>query len=1127
MLRLLLGRAKSGKTALVMEEIAARAKRKEPGNLLLVPEQYSHEAETELLRVCGDSLSLYGEVLSFTRLYQRVAAELGFWNRTALDAGGRRLCLARALDAVGGRLQVFGAARRQTSLHFSLLSAIDECKTGLVGADALRAFAAGAPAGDGLGAKLADLALLLEAYDAVAAQSGLDPLDRLNLLAERIGESGTARCHFWIDGFTDFTAQQNAVLAALLRAGAEVTVCLTAAGLDEDHEIFEPSRRAALRLQRLAKEAGVPWEILLRREEEAPGTAMQFLERELFAFDEARWEGDTEAVALLRCGGVDEECEAAAARCLELVRHTGCRWRDIAVAARDFERYRPALESAFRRYGVPLYTARRSDILSKPLPTLISAAYAAVCRGWEYADVMGYFKTGLAGLDPGETDTLENYAFLWTLHGGAWSEDEDWTQHPRGFGLEFDPESEALLAELNALRRRCMQPLWVLAERAGAAATAAEQARAMADFFDALRLPEQLSRRAEQLRALGMVQEAAEYVQLWEIAAGALEQCFHILGDAEMDAETFGQLYLLTLSAYDVGSIPLSLDKVSAGDMSRMRRRHLRHLIVLGCDSETLPSVAPVEGIFTDEDREALSGAGISLGESADRRLEREFALLYNCLTLPSETVCMSWTSAGAVQPAFVVRRSAQLFGSAPERADLASCRMEAPGPALELAAGALRRGHGPESDAAWQCFSRRGESGTLERLRSAAALTRGRLSPGAVRALYGDRLRLSATRADKLAGCGFGYFMEFGLRAKPRKSAAFTPPELGSFMHDVLEGVAREIQERGGFARAEQAAVEALCDKYVERYVHERLLDFRQKSPRFVYLFRRLTGDVKAVVLDMTEELKQGDFVPLDFELDFGDRAAFPPIELGSGEGSLALVGKADRVDGWLHEDKLYLRIMDYKTGRKAFSLSDVWYGMGLQMLLYLFALERVGRERYGREIVPAGVLYVPARDVLISARAGLSPEEIMREKAKQLRRSGVLLDDSAVLDAMERGESPRYLPIRYNKDGRAAGDALASAERLGLLSRHVDKTLQALARELREGSIAADPWYRSQTENACRFCDYVEACQFRTGEDHPRYLASLKSGEVWEKLEQEETEQAADCRIQTAGEKERSHGL
>ena len=390
MLHLYLGRAKSGKTAAVMDAIRARVIAREGGSVLLVPEQYSHEAETELLRVCGDSLSLYGEVLSFSRLAARVEAETG-GAPAMLDKGGRMLCLARAVDAVGSRLRVCGSARRQVALQQRLLRAVDECKTACVSPEMLSAFAedpgSTLPAGrtDALREKRADLALVYGAYDAIAAQSGLDPMDRLTLLAERLPRSRYAAACCYIDGFTDFTAQELLVIETLLRAGAEVTVCLTAEGLTESHEIFEPSRRAALRLLRLAETVGCGAETAVMPSPGGDGP-MEVLERELFSFRSVRADAGGK-VSLVCTPDITGECEAAAAKCLALVRETGCRWRDIAVAARNYDAYRAALESIFPHYGIPLYSARKSDLAEKPLISLIRSAYDTVTGGWDYDDV--------------------------------------------------------------------------------------------------------------------------------------------------------------------------------------------------------------------------------------------------------------------------------------------------------------------------------------------------------------------------------------------------------------------------------------------------------------------------------------------------------------------------------------------------------------------------------------------------------------------------------------------------------------------------------------------------------------------------------------------------------------------
>jgi len=1107
MLEFLIGRAGAGKTGALIRRIKENMERGERGSILLVPEQYSHEAERELCRACGDRLSLYAEVLSFSGLARSLESKRGGAAAPWLDQGGRMLCMALALQGVGARLKVYGAAQRRAEMQAMLLKAVDELKTARV--DAAQLFEAAASCPDTLGDKLRDLALVLEAYEGVVSNGRADPADRLTRLAEAIDDGGLDReAKVYVDGFIDFTRQEQEVLCAMLRQGLRLTVCLTVDDLHGENEIFELSRRAAHALATAAEELGQKPTVTRMEAGDDADNALRFFAEHLFDYTDAHRHG-TSPVRLIRAQSMTAECEEAADLCLSLVRDGGSRWRDIAVVARGFEDYRGTLESVFRHYGVPLFTAARSDLMAKPLPALISCAYEIIQGGWALDDVVSYLRTGLAGLDSAECDELESYLFKWQLHGSAWQRTRDWRQHPDGYGGEYTPAVEEKLARINALRRRVAGPLRAFEKAAKAAETATAQAQALAGLLGDLRLPETLSRRAEELQALGREKSAAEYRQLWELVIGALEQCDSILGENAMDDEHFGRLFTLMLSRYDIGTIPVSLDRVTAGDFDRNRRRNIRHLIVLGASENRLPMAEEGGGIFSLDERQRLLELDIELGPGGDSELWREFALIYYTLTLPSESLTLlcptTGTDGAELRPAFVFRRAQSLFDLEPESADLVSARMSAPAPALSLAAEAIHGGGGREQAAA--AYFQQREPARAAALRAAAELTRGSLSPEGVTRLYGKKLRLSASRVEKLASCRFAFFCQYGLKAKPHTPAGFEPPEVGTFLHYVLENVAREAGERGGFKAVSDEELEALTDRYVEQYVYEKLNDFQEKSSRFVYLFRRLRENVRRVVKDMADELRLSDFTPLDFELNFAEARDIPPIELGEDTEALTLSGIADRVDGWLHEGKLYLRVVDYKTGRKEFSLSEVLDGMNLQMLLYLFTLSDGGKAHYGHEIVPAGVMYIPARSPMLSSDGRMDADAILTERGKELRRSGLLLDDESVKEAWEHGNEKRYIPIklRWNKP---TADSLASLERLGLLDRHIRRQLRDMARQLRAGSIAADPYYRSQTDNACLHCDYRDACRFTEGRggEKSRFMPKYSPEEVWAMMEEEE---------------------
>ena len=1102
MLRIITGRAGAGKTARIMEELRADAASMRPGRVLIVPEQYSHEAERELARVAGPASALYAEVLSFTGIARRVEAELGPGGRRALTAGGRLLCMALALESVYTRLHVYTRARRSPELQLKLLDAVDELAAAELSPEALEAAAAALPGS--LAEKLRDLALISEAFSAVVGPERTDSSDRLTLLAERLPYSDFARDgSVYIDGFTDFTAQEKRIIAELMRR-ADVTLCLTLDSVDYGSELFDLARGTARTALRFARDEGIPFRV--ETMESATRSPMDILAENLLTWPARSFDAEGR-IKLYTASSIERECEFAAAEALRYAR-AGCRWRDIAVAVRGFDDYRPALTAAFARFGVPLFTATRPDILSKPLPTLIAAAYETVTGGWEQQELFAFLRTGLGPLSADECDELENYCFTWSIGSRRWHSERDWGMHPQGKRGAPDDDARAELVRINELRRRAAAPLLNFERAVNAAETAHEHCAALAALFEELDLARALAERADELDRAGRRQAAAEYARIWDAAVDALEQCDAVLGDMQLDAAAFSRLYLLTLSRYSVGVIPVSLDMVTAGDLDRMRRRHIKHLIILGASDDRLPAAESEGGVFSTDERRELAEAGLEL-DAGEAELWREYTLIYNCVTLPSETLTIvspAWGLDGQeLEPGFLVRRAKGLFGLETLAVDRERDLLESENTAVTAAAQALTGHGGAASREAKEYFARR----SPERLRSialAAALTRGRLSRESALRLYGRDMRLSASRIERFASCRFSYFLTYGLKAQPRVKAQFKAPEAGTFIHYVLQHVAAAEPE--GITALSDERIEELARSFSQQYLDEELLGGEGRSARFMYLFNRLVSSVVRIVQDMAAELRSSDFKALDFELDISAAARDAAIALDGG-GSVRASGIADRVDGWVHNGRLYLRVADYKTGRRSFSLSDVYYGLGMQMLLYLFTLADAGKARYGMETVPAGVLYIPARDDIISAESRLSDEEVLRQRQKGLRRSGLLLDDGDVLHAMERGDEPVYLPLKW-KEGAPNGDSLASAQQLGELARHVQDTLGAMAREIQSGSIQADPCYKSARDNACLWCDYASACRFSDGDggDRRRYMPTLKAERVWDMLEGAESD-------------------
>lgn len=1114
MLKLLLGRDQAAITAAVLARAAAPGV--EGRVLVIVPEQYSHETERKLCELGGDRVSARAEVLTFSRLAQRAFQELGGSARPVLDQGGRLLLMHLAVARLSGELKLYRRSREKAGFLSGLLATADECKSCCITPALLEQ--AGAAAGEE-GERLRELGLIFAAYDALVAERAEDPRDRLTRLAGALRGTDYLRgrqvCLF---GFTDFTPQEKLVLEQVLRQAEQVTVGLrcdtlipTGAG------IFAPTRRTALALAALARDNGAGMEFEALPAAEGRPEALAALERELFAEPGTPWPGPAEPIVLFRGETPDREAEWAAEEILRLVREEGCRFRDITVAARTLEEWGGRLERAFGRYGIPVFLSRMDDILQKPVLALLTAALDTVSGGYEYDDVFRYLKTGLTGLADGDRDALENYVLRWDIRGGRWIQEKPWSWHPGGYGQSWTEADQALVARLDMLRRRIAAPLEGL-RRCGAA-TGRDWAQAVYAFLEQIDLPACLTARAGELAQAGALGEAEEYRQVWQILTGALEQCSDLLGEDPMGLGAFAELFRLVLSQYQVGAIPVSLDRVTCGDMARVSHSTGKVLFLLGADDDNLPLVGGEQGLLTDRDRTLLARFGMEPGLDQDGRLERELLLAYECATMPSRRLFVSWAAhgleGGEKRPSFLIHRLLELFPTLEERRDGAAELPSALAPALDAAAA-------------------RGDRQLLENLaaldggetaRRALAAMDGRrrdLSPASVEELYRGTLRLSASRMDKIKSCHYAYFLQYGLKLRPRKQAGMDAPEAGTFVHYVLERVLSDAREEGGVAALDGARVRALAEGATRDYIRTQLGGMEDKTPRFRYLFRRLAQSAEQVVLQMVEELQVSDFQPIAFELGFGagggDHESLPPVRLETGGITVSISGLVDRVDGWEHDGRLYVRVMDYKTGHKSFDLTDVWHGLNLQMLLYLFTLEEEGLPGVEEPIVPAGVLYLPAREEHLTGSRSM--DEASRRKAldAKLRRSGLILNDPAVVEAMEHvplGSEARFLPVRVSRrTGAISGEALASAAQLGKLRRHIRRILRDIAREVGGGSIQADPWYRDDQRTACRWCDFASACHFEDGRggERARYLYPVKGTRFWEQLDEEEAREGRE---------------
>ena len=588
MFKLILGRAGTGKTTAVLSRLTKAGQRRK--QVLIVPEQQSHEAERALCRAGGDRVSLYGEVLSFSRLANRVFLAAGGMGEPELDAGGRLLLMHQAVKAVSDQLTVYARPSRRPVFLESLLATADELKSSCVQPELLLQAGRELPGPEG--EKLRDLGLICGTYQAMTARTALDPRDRLTRTAEKLKEHPWAQgMDLWLDGFTDFTPQQREVLRHLMRQADSLTVTLTCDHLEEDEGgagIFSPARRTAAGLLRLAAQEGISCEVEhLVPDWDKRCEPLRQVEKQLFAHGEAEPVSCQGRVELLGALTPRSEVEQAAAGIRRLLRTQGLRCRDIGVTARDLSVYQPLVEAIFPRYQIPVFTSAMTDILDKPILTLVTAALDTVANGYRYDDVFRYLKTGLTDLPEEDRDLLENYVLKWNLRGSQWTQKKPWAMPPKGYGAAVTDGDRALLERLDRARRQVAEPLELL--RKNQNRTGVGQAICLYSFMEEIGLPQRLEDRVAELHRREQPALAEEYRQLWEILCRGLEQCAALLGETPMELEEFSGLFRLVLSQYDVGTIPVSLDRVTVGETTRETGHPVKVLFLLGADDVSIP----------------------------------------------------------------------------------------------------------------------------------------------------------------------------------------------------------------------------------------------------------------------------------------------------------------------------------------------------------------------------------------------------------------------------------------------------------------------------------------------------------------------------------------------------------
>ena len=1075
MLQFVLGRAGSGKTEYLRRLLADRSLSGFGGTVMIVPEQYTFETEKAMLRLAGPVRGNAIPVYSFTRLAEAVFRKEGGAVGRRLSDGGRRILMASAIEACQDRLEVYAAAAKSGRVTDVMLTAVNEMKMCGISPEEL-GHTARDLGGSGLGKKLSELSLLYHTYDALVAASYLDSRDDLTRLSQALETSSFFEgCTVAVDSFEGFTAQEVAVLTQIMRRADQVIVSLCTDGLDHTGTgLFALVDRTLHRLSAAAAENGVSVQppVMLTGAPRFQNENLKLVEAQLFCAGETMTSPDHEGITVFEARDPYEEAEFVAATIRRLVTQEGWRYRDFSIICRSPERYYGCLDAALKKRDIPCFVSQPARVDGEPVTRFVLGAFEAVLGGYPTEALLEMLKTGVSGFTAEEISSLENYAYLWKIGGTGWR--QDFVRHPQGFGREFAPEDTQELARLNQLRQRLIGPLERFAARTkDATGSGISQAAYM--MLMAYGMEENLPAYCLALEEAGEDALAKKQLRVWDLLMEILDQMRAILGDRPLPRERYYQLLKEVIAGEDVSEIPQTVDQVIFGTAEQVRQSSPRAAFLIGAAQGEFPLAPKSSGVFSDAERRELIARELPLGDPLEQRAIEERYLAYSVACAPSQRLYVSWprTADGEdKEPSELVTALLGIFPTLRPLRDLpdvyfanskeaAFSRMAARFNQTDSASGALRQLF--EGDPAYR--------GRVEALERAAGRGEEQLEDSALaQELFGKRPFLSPTQVEVYHQCPFQYFCRYGLNARERRPAEVDVLQYGTLMHFLFERIFREpAQVRAGWTEEE---LEERVSGLIQEYAQENMGGLGLLSGREKYRLSRLCQSACKLIRHVEEELAQSQFVPQHLEWGLGYGKDALPLEIPTAKGKVTVGGTIDRVDLYVDpQGKRFVRIIDYKTGRKTFRLADALYGLNMQMLVYLAALVENGQE------LPAGILYMPAAEPSVSVDRGTGEDKIKAEADKQLKMSGLVLSDQEIIQAMEAGAKGRFIPASLNKDGSLGRFSSAlDGDQLKTVLAYSKRLIATMGEELLSGRVEAAP--NRKNKIPCRWCAYSPVC-------------------------------------------------
>jgi ATP-dependent helicase/nuclease subunit B len=1072
-LKIMTGRRSAQLSQAVYQAIETAQAQGQDNLFLIVPEQFTLGAERALIEAIGQKGLSGLEVLSPKRLGVRVLKETGGLTIKVLDQHGRNMLLHKAMSQVQEKLVMYKSSVQKSGFSQKIGDLIAELKENETQPGDLSKVTAELSAGL-LKQKLDDIGLIYQEYNLLLGEDRIDDKDLHQLFVEKIPQASFLKnACIWIDGFQNFSAQDYRMIRKLMLSVADLTVALPYDEGSPDAGVFDLTANTFKRLKEIGFEEGISFGHITVTEKDLCAPEICFLEKNLFAYPPMLWEEAVINLKLFQHQNIWEEVENGARTILKLIREEAYDYQDIVVLTGDLELYGSIIKGVFTQYGIPFFLDELRPIGDNHLIEALSSALEAICFNYRQDELMGYIKTGFSPISLAESQDLENYALEFGIKGYKWkSQFSKVSQNP---SLDLD--------ELNRLREKVMQPLLTLEDRVKGQKSFREMTEAVYHFLVDTGVNEQLDLLSEKLAESEAFEIQETYDQIFNRLMEIFDQLVKTLGEEKVDFKEYVRLLKSGIQDYQLGIIPPYGNFVNITDLKRSRSSDYQALLVFGMNEGKIPGTGSEPNLISDAERKMLSDYNLHFQNNLAFQMEQENFLVYDVLTRPKERLYIFWPlsdlEGNSLQPSMLLERILTIFKSLKivstidQGSDQTLNLMSHPDVTIWELIHFLKGSklYSEEEAQIWRAaqawFM---ENGYQEKIASALNAadyqqTARKLRPDQALKLYGKKMRSSVTRLEQFQKCPFSHFVEYGLKPSERLIYEVAAPEIGTLLHQVVDDFFK-------WAKADQINLASLSaddkEKKISQLMQKNLPGIKtnvfNSSAANRYLGKKLERVGKRSIDHLIKQLAAGDFEPYQSEFVFEQ-----PVKGLSQEFSL--YGKIDRVDLYQKDGQSWVKIIDYKTGKKNLRYEDIYYGLSLQLVVYMDGCLSVLKEE---NLMPGGILYFHVDDPVVGTEIDKSREDFTEQLQKSLDRefrlNGLISDNQDVIKAMdEAGKDSEFLPVKEVLNSQDFDDLLA----------YVRALVKRLLTEIYSGEIAATP-IKSKKGAACTYCAYQGICQF-----------------------------------------------